>query len=261
MKRCLKAGVVPGVIGLLLAGCGIQAAHNPKAAAVQGDVVLRVYVVRHAQAYKNIPQPAGTPDEKLDSLTPKGLEQATAAGKFLSDREIVAVITSPMGRTRQTADAIGTAVELDEHYLEDSAFASLKNGETFEGKPTFWSWRKEQLKAGRDPRPVGGESFQDGVARTTGAINKLAEKYPGRAVAVVSHGDICAALLGQAERTSIYKRHQLHDVATGSVSEIVITSQGWYLPKQGVRPARQDFLIAPDCRQHNAGPAFGRLSG
>ncbi|MHC4146212.1 MAG: histidine phosphatase family protein [Planctomycetota bacterium] len=234
MRLPLKANLILGVAGLLLAGCGAVAVDDRNRPAVKGNVVLRVYIVRHAQAYKNVPQPPGTPDEKLDSLTPKGFRQAAAAGESLAGNEVVAVITSPTGRTRQTADAIGKALGLDEHYFEDSAFASVKNGKTPDGKPSSWSWRKEQLKAGRDPRPVGGESFQDGAARATSAVNKLAEKYPGKAVAIVSHGDICAVMLGHAGRTSIHKRHQLHNVATGSVSEIVVTDEGWYLLRQDV---------------------------
>lgn len=236
MKQYLKVAAVLSVAGLLLASCGAPAVHDRKAVVIEGEVVLRVYVVRHAQAYKNIPQPAGTPAEKLDSLTPKGLKQAAAAGKSLKGKGIVAVITSPTGRTRQTADAIGKALGLDERYLEDDAFGSIRNGKTPEGEATTWSWRKEQLKAGRDPRPVGGESFQDGVTRGTGAIMRLAEKYAGKAVAVVSHSDICAALLGHADNTLIYQHPELHNVATGSVSEIVITDEGWYLLRQDVSP-------------------------
>lgn len=236
MEQHLKTGTVLAAISVLLAGCGAQAMHNRKGVVIEGSVVLHVFVVRHAQAYKNIPQPAGTPEEKLDSLTPKGVRQAAAAGKFLAGKVIVAVITSPTGRTRQTADAIGTALELDEHYVEDSAFASIKNGRTPDNKSTTWSWRKNQLKAGRDPRPAGGESFRDGVARATTAVMKLSDTYKGKAVAIISHGDVCAALLGYADGTPIYQSPELHDVATGSISEIVTTDEGWYLLRQSVSP-------------------------
>lgn len=148
------------------------------------------------------------------------------------------MITSPTGRTRETADAIGKALGLDKRYSEDKAFASLRNGNTPNGKPVSWSWRKKQWKAGHDPRPEGGESLSDGAARAIRAINQLGKKYPGKAVTTVSHGDICSALLGQAENTPISKRHELHDVAPGSVSEIIITDSGWYLLSQGVSPPR-----------------------
>jgi broad specificity phosphatase PhoE len=134
---------------------------------------------------------------------------------------------------------IGKALGLDKRYSEDKAFASLRKGETPDGRPVSWSWRKKQWKAGHDPRPEGGESLADGVARATGAIDKLAREYPAQAVTIVTHGDICAALLGQAVNTPISKRYKLHDVATGSASEIIITDSGWYLLNQGVSPHRQ----------------------
>ncbi len=239
MKLCLKANAILWVIGLLLGGCGTEATPERGSPAVKGNVILRIYVVRHGEAYRNVPHPADTPDEKLDSLTPKGLQQAASVGNFLRDKEVVAVIASPTGRTRQTADAIGEALGLARHYSQDKSFASLREGKTPDGKPVSWSWRQEQWKAGRDPRPAGGESLEDGTARAVNAIHQLTHRYPGDAIAIVSHGEICAALLGQAENTPISERYQLHDVPTGSVSEIVITDAGWHLVRQGINPSEE----------------------
>lgn len=233
---CLKANAIFLVIGLLLGGCGPKVIHERKNLVIEGNVILRVQIVRHAEAYKNVPHLPSTPKEKLDLLTPKGNMQAASIGKFLGGKGVVAVVTSPTGRTRETADAIVKALGVDKPYSEDNAFASLRKGKMPNGKPVSWSWRKKQWKAGYDPRPEGGESLADGAARVITAINQLAKKYPGKAVAIVSHGDICAALLGQAENTPISKRPELHDVATGSVSEIIITDSGWYLISQGVSP-------------------------
>ncbi len=238
MRLCLKANSIFLAVCLLLGGCGPKGIHDRKNRVVEGSVLLRVFIVRHAEAYKNVPHLPSTPEEKLDSLTPKGLMQAASIGTFLRDKGVVAVITSPTGRTRQTADAIGKALGLDKHYFEDKAFASLKKGKTPDGKPASWSWRRKQWKAGHDPRPEGGESLADGAARAIGAMNQLAKRYPGKAVAIVSHGDICAAVLGHAESTPISKRHAIHDVPTGSVSEIIITDSGWYLLRQGMSPPR-----------------------
>ncbi len=213
--------------------------HDRKDQGIQGKVVLRVYIVRHAEAYKNVLHLPSTPKEKLDSLTPRGHKQAAALGRFLKGKGVVAVITSPTGRTRETGDAIGTALGLAKRFSEDKAFASLRKGETPDGRPVSWSWRKKQWKEGHDSRPEGGESLADGVARATGAIDELAREYPAQAVTIVTHGDICAALLGQAVNTPISKRYKLHDVATGSASEIIITDSGWYLLSQGVGPHRQ----------------------
>ncbi len=240
MKSYLKACVMPVAAGLLLAGCGMRAAYAPKNRVVEGEVLLRVYLVRHGEAYRNIPHPADMPEQKLDSLTPKGLTQAAAAGKSLKGKDVVAVIASPTGRTRQTAQPIWEALGLQESYSQDAAFASLKAGKTPDGQPVSWEWRQKQWKAGRDPRPAGGESLADGAVRAINAIGQLAKKYPGGSVAIVTHGEICAALLGRADDTPMCERYELHDVPTGSVSEIVITEVGWYLLKRGVTRAEKE---------------------
>ncbi|RJX36022.1 MAG: hypothetical protein C4525_02040 [Desulfarculus sp.] len=86
------------------------------------------------------------------------------------------------------------------------------------------------------PPPPGRRIPADGAARALAAIEGLAQKYPGRAVAIVTHGDICAAILGQAARTPLAQRYQRHDVPLGSVSEMVLTDRGWHLLSQGVMP-------------------------
>ena len=240
MKSHLKATNILVTAGFLLAGCHMRAAYEPKNRAVEGEVLLRIYIVRHGQAYRNVPHPGDTPEQKLDSLTPKGLAQAATAGKFLKAKGVVAVIASPTGRTRQTAEAITEALGLQEGYSQDAAFASLKAGKTPDGEPVSWAWRQEQWKAGYDPRPAGGESLADGTTRAVNAIAQLAKRYPGGTVAIVTHGEICAALLGRAEDTPMCERYELHDVPTGSVSEIVITNVGWYLLKHGVTRAEKE---------------------
>lgn len=226
---------------LLLAvtlGCsGPEADHDWKGRPVPGKVILRAYVVRHAEAYKNTSHPPDMPDEQLDSLTPKGHGQAVALGELLEDKGVAAVIVSPTGRTRETGDAIGAVLGLDEHCVVDESFAPLSGGETAAGGPVSWAWRVEQWKTGRDPRPDGGESLTDGATRAAAAIEKLAREYPGKAVAIVTHGDICAALLGKAADTPIPERYEWHDVPGGSAGEILITEFGWYLASQGLRPA------------------------
>lgn len=229
MRSSLKAITIFCLVGLVLCGCEAKGVHERAEQVVRGEVLLRVYIIRHGEAYKNVPHPADTPVEKLDSLTPKGLRQATSAGEFLKGKGVIEVIASPTGRTRQTAGVISGILGLDESYSQDKSFASIAAGTTPDGEAVTWSWRQKQWAAGRDPRPEGGESFADGITRAVDAINRLVKKYPGQAVVVVSHGDICAGLLGQAENTPVTERYEKNAIPTGSVSEIVITDTGWEL--------------------------------
>ena len=89
---------------------------------------------------------------------------------------------------------------------------------------------------GQDSRPEGGESLSDGAFRAKDRLNKLAEHIPGKAVEIVSHGEIFAALLGYAENTPMPKRTLTHHVPTGSVSELIMTNTGWHLFEEGNLP-------------------------
>jgi phosphohistidine phosphatase len=63
---------------------------------------VRLYLVRHAEAAP------GTPDE-LRTLTPNGREQARSLGERLREQGVVAdaVLSSPLLRGRETAEALG----------------------------------------------------------------------------------------------------------------------------------------------------------
>ena len=223
MKKALIAiaALVLGVgIGWLFFGVPYCTVHRMNIASERQDsdaeqqtpttedaVLLRVYLVRHAEAYRNMPQPPGTPLANLDSLTPRGQKQAAAVGRALENKGIVAVIASPTGRTRETARLISSAVGLSNEHTVDEAFRCLS----------------------------AGQSLADGAARAIDAVKDLAKRYRGKAVVVVSHGDICPALLDHAATTSMPESRELHSVQTGSVSEIEVTRSGWRIVSVDVR--------------------------
>jgi broad specificity phosphatase PhoE len=200
---------------------------------------LTVYLVRHGEAYRNVPRllrPRGLSSEQLDSLTARGTRQAQAVGRELQSAGITRVVTSPTQRTRQTADAIASALGLSGARVEP-ALASLREGTIPEGGTSTLTWRRTQWKAGRDPRPEGGESLRDGLARARALLERIAAEQPGTKIAVVSHGDIVAALLAYAEATPILEGLPDHDVAPGSVSVLTLRdAPAWRMESEGVQP-------------------------
>jgi phosphohistidine phosphatase len=72
---------------------------------------VRLYLIRHADAAP------GEPDE-LRTLTPEGREAARALGERLTEERLDAVLSSPLLRARETAEAIasacGVGAEVDE---------------------------------------------------------------------------------------------------------------------------------------------------
>jgi len=211
---------------LLLAPASRAGAQEPAA-----PPLLRVYVVRHAQAWKNVPsslRPKGMTDEQLDALTAKGLEQAERIGKALVGRDVVAVYCSPARRAQQTAQAIARALGLADGPSVDEAFASLSAGS--DRSALDWRWRTHNFDAGQDPRPAEGESLADGLARAERAIGRIATEHSGHAVVVVTHGEIAAALLGRAAGTPLVASYRKNFIDEGTVREIAIYSGGrWQL--------------------------------
>ena len=113
-------------------------------------------------------------------LSEEGREQAAALAAKIPDG--ARVIASPLLRTRQTAEAFGLPVELDERWIE------LDYGE-LDGLPLrdvpadLWrEWRADPAFA-----PPGGESLAALGVRVRAACADLVDEIRERDVVVVSH--------------------------------------------------------------------------
>ena len=211
---------------LFSAGC----ASSPPEKGVEVPAILKIYLVRHGQAYSNLPLASLMSKEKRDSLTPEGSQQAKETGDYLRGKNIVAVIASPTGRTRETARIIAEELGLKGVFTENASFASMKDGKTPDGKPSNIAWRVSQWSAGQDLRPEGGESLGDATKRAVEAVETFAASYRGKALVIVSHSDICAGLAGHADNTPVHQRYDKHSIGFASVIEIGILQQGtWRL--------------------------------
>jgi len=183
---------------------------------------LRVFVVRHAQAWKNVPsmlRPRPMSADELDALTPKGLERAEALGKELAGRDVVAVYASPARRAQQTAAAIAQSLGLRAPIVSES-FRTLDSGS--DERLASGSVRMKNWTAGRDPRPEGGESLADGYARAASAVAELATRHAGHAVVVVTHGEIASSLLTKAAGQELLTGYFQHFPDEGSIHPLVI---------------------------------------
>src|SRR5690242_15386523 len=100
--RLLRIALI-GLTALLVVGCG---SHRSDSVADVSKSQVQIYLVRHARAYRNEPNSAGMPPEKLDSLTPRGIAQADEAADSLLKKHVVVVYASPTHRTMQTAEII-----------------------------------------------------------------------------------------------------------------------------------------------------------
>ena len=157
---------------------------------------LRVYLVRHGQAFSNLDPVPDLPPAELDRLTPLGTRQAEAVGRALAGRGVTSVLTSPASRARETAEGITRALSLAAPAVET------------------------QL---RPMAPV--ESVERVGDRVDGLVHALARSRRGTGVVLVAHGEVLAAYLGHVQGPSAPKRDP-KSFATGSITVVDVAPTG-----------------------------------
>jgi len=168
--------------------------------------VATVILVRHGRTAANATGVlAGwTPGVHLDD---KGREQAVAVAARLAVVPLAAVVTSPLERTRETAEAILAGreplppLEVDDRVGEcrygDWTNQPLKNL----AKEPLWKVVQAHPSAAVFPG-AEGESMADMSARAVGAVRewnaRLSEGGADPTYVVVSHGDVIKAITADA---------------------------------------------------------------
>ena len=129
-------------------------------------------------------------------LSEKGrTEAATQAGR-LAGEKIEAIYSSPLQRTRETAEIVAERLGLPIRYREDVieidygewtglTFDQIRQDERWQ----MWS-RSRSIAA-----VPGGESWRQVQERVVGALFDLRQTHPEGSVVVVGHGDVIRAAL------------------------------------------------------------------
>jgi probable phosphoglycerate mutase len=170
----------------------------PGLAPVSADSV-RVFLVRHGQAYSNLDPEPDLPAERLDSLTDLGRQQSRAAAGFLKAQGVSAILTSPAGRARETAEELRRALGLGAAAAVEARLRPLDLGRGPDGAPLDWDAREVEWEAGRDPSPQGGESLEQLGERVLELVRSLRPARAGKGVALVAHSEVIAAFTGALE--------------------------------------------------------------
>ena len=187
----------------------------------QGEPTVTA-LLRHGQTPMSVQKRyAGRTDAPLTEV---GVQQAAAAAKRLASAGLGVIVTSPLLRTVQTAQAVaavtGAAVVTDDGFRETD-FGAWE-GLTFAEVRERWPAEISAWLADPEVAPPGGESFTDVSARVTAALDGVLAARAGQTVLIVSHVTpikmlVTAALL--APPAAMYRMHL--DVA--ALSEI-----DWY---------------------------------
>lgn len=194
-----------------------------------------VILVRHGRTTANATAVLAGRAEGV-VLDDVGREQVARAGDRLAPLRLARLVTSPLERTRETADAIaaGQAADIQPHV--DVGVVEVDYGE--------WQGRSLKELAGdelwkvvqRQPSAVtfpGGESLVAAAARAVSAVRRhdaeVSSQHGEDAVwALVSHGDILKAVLADALGSHL-DQFQRIVVDPGSISVVRYTADRPYV--------------------------------
>ncbi len=159
------------------------------------------------------------------SLSEAGLAQAHSVAEALAFLPILAVVSSPLERTRETAEpiaeALGLPVTIDEDVIEID-FGEW-TGRTFESLRTWPGWPNFTRFRSTAQVP-GGESMLAVQARSVAAIVRLRETYPEGEVVIVSHGDVIKSILAHF-LTIPLDMFRRFDIGPASRSVVTVTDE------------------------------------
>ncbi len=205
------------------AGTGVVAAPPSGAPGWTGALgrPTRLLLLRHGQTEMSVHRRysgRGNPP-----LTDLGCEQAARAAAMLAGKgDIAAVVSSPLGRTRQTAQAVADALGAEVRVLDgliETDFGEWEGLTFAEASARDPELHARWLADSSVPAP-GGESF-DAVRERVEAVRRdLIGLYPAANVVVVSHVTPIKTLLQLALGVGPSLLYRLHlDLASLSIAE------------------------------------------
>ena len=124
------------------------------------------------------------------ALSDRGRANIAAVAERLAADKIAAVYASPLQRTQETAEMVGTRLGLPITFRDDLLELDFGDwtGATFDtirNHPSFPAWSTQRSLA----RIPGGETMREVQRRAVEAMFEIGERHPDETVVLVSHGE------------------------------------------------------------------------
>lgn len=188
----------------------------------------RFWLVRHGQIPANLTAHwHGSTDSHL---TAEGRRQVERVARWFaaSEHPIEAVYSSPLTRTRDTAEGIARAIDRSVEPLPGLREYGLGEWEGLHYKELSEERRLlERMREDPYWAPPGGESLQGVLDRMLDAFQGTANRHPGQQVLMVSHGAAMAIMLAHMLETEAMSWHAYH-LNNCSITEF------WLHPEPGL---------------------------
>jgi broad specificity phosphatase PhoE len=191
-----------------------------------------VYFVRHGESKDNIAPVFQAQDSPLSEA---GREQAKRIAERIKKLSFETLISSPLPRARETAEAIakttGKTVEYSNLFVERIKPSSI-SGKSYDDKEAnrLWEeWEKSLYTSGM--RAEDGENFDDLIERADRALDFL-KNHPGKELVVVTHGFflrtiIIRVLLGESLTEENFKKFKSRATMENAGLSAIKYVKGW----------------------------------
>ena len=166
--------------------------------------MITLYITRHGETVWNTEKRM---QGRLDSkLTETGERNALALGEKLKDVELNAIVSSPSGRTKDTAQLIRMGRDIPVYYDENlmemhlGQWEGQQQASIQENDPVAFElfWNKPHLF-----EPVGGESFEEMKSRILKALHDIEKKFTSGNILIVTHTVVIKCLLSIFKNASL----------------------------------------------------------
>lgn len=157
---------------------------------------MKLIIIRHGQTNWNIDRRyQGHSDNELNN---NGILQAKKTRNFLSDLKFDVIISSPLKRTKKTAEIINEyhnhTILIDKNFIE-------RNFGKLEGEKYSESNLKE-ISIRNEYHLNGIENLKDFRSRVEKSLKKLFNKYKNKTVLLITHGGIAFMMISILEKKS-----------------------------------------------------------
>ncbi|WP_448589712.1 histidine phosphatase family protein [Thermodesulfobium sp.] len=159
---------------------------------------MKIYLIRHGETKWN--KESRYQGVKDVPLSEKGIEQVKRLGRYFSGLPLDIIVSSPLSRTKETADYIVNFYPKELQVFYDKRFLEISHG-LWEGKVVdevkeefkeiydFWKTKPYEAKMPE------GEGLHDVSLRATSAFKEWVGKYKGKDIAFVTHDVVIRVIM------------------------------------------------------------------
>jgi len=167
-----------------------------------------------------------------------GIEQVRAAARVLNRNEWDLILTSPLGRARQTAEIIAEHLGFQEIHQQD-LLIERSFGEA-EGL-AYQEWKSKYSTLDELP---GGESKSELLARSKLLLETFTDTHPGKRILAISHGALIRTVLTIASDDQLPREGE----RLGNASLNVVSHQdsSWSVTKYDLHPLSSEGFESRD---------------